>query len=640
MQSMANVPLISTFCGPSSPYWALYNGGSTLPSIRCGCQLFALANQVDNSNCSRMCYSSSAYCGSLSQSTQAGTPVYFAVYKNANYDMTNATSCFLSDPKNCGSIGWQCLDSSSCVNGACYKPGGGSSTTGNSTTLNGGSSGSNSTSSGGSSGNTSGSSTAGNNTGSAGGGPAGNNGSGTLSDTCNGKQCPVDYPKCWMGGCINPNISNSACGIDMKPCSFDKPNCIGGTCKNILTDANNCGSLGHKCGNQLPDCSNGTCTNYQSDNTNCGKAGAICDLDQNQICSGGTCKSLDDQNIVTPCVPLPDGTNLMECQNYGACTPHGQCIINPNNNPQFCGTLIPASGISCLGPNPICLLGKCFNTVPAPNNTCTQTCPSANSTCYNKVCIDLNNDPYNCGKLSNVCPSTSPTCVYGSCTNTLTDKNNCGAPNNVCPPLAPNCSVGFCNNIMNDTSNCGMHGNQCDGSQGVCIQGKCSCVTGWALDPTSSVNGCFKPNLLTDPKNCGTIGNLCKDYTWYCGNGTCINPSSNPQFCGTMLSPVVACVLPNPDCANGACTNFASSSLNCGSTGNKCGGGSSCSGGVCTCSSGLSYITTAKNCVPQDCAILVTTFPSIWDGKTSCCNQNPKPGVNVICNSNNGVTDL
>ncbi|KAJ3403083.1 hypothetical protein HDU80_004490 [Chytriomyces hyalinus] len=329
------------------------------------------------------------------------------------------------------------------------------------------------------------------------------------------------------------------------------------------------------------------------------------------------------------------------------------------------------------GQQPLYTTSKCCGTKA---NACKEIQPD----CLAKTmtCTDFKTDNGNCGGEDKLCETT---CSNGSCIDTATDNNNCGAVGTVCKDNA-RCSSGKCtcdlgkdyiNNkcydLKNDHDNCGAVNVNCGGSA-KCSSGKCVCTAG--------VKFLFS-------------------------GSECFDTSSHPDHCG-VDGPIVNCTAtPNKDCANGKCTNYESDDKNCGGLNIVCKSSSKCQKRVCTCATDFSYLNETcinlKNdpqncgsvgklcdklhpdcvqinqiydtpvctdvktdpkacgdsrkqclpssqtcaggsCVPNDCAALAATFPSIWPVATDCCTQKvtlPAPGsVVVTCNEASRVVNL
>jgi hypothetical protein len=160
------------------------------------------------------------------------------------------------------------------------------------------------------------------------------------------------------------------------------------------------------------------------------------------------------------------------------------------------------------------------------------------------TCVDVLNDPNNCGACGNVCGDgtccSGGECVSlcsegriwcdGQCVDPVNDSDNCGACGNTCSDgtcctkayCGSMCELGrtFCDGIcldtVNDPNNCGACGNVC-GEGSVCDDGACvACGEG----QTSCNNVCV--SLNSDPYNCGACGHDC--------NASC--PTGQKGVCG------------------------------------------------------------------------------------------------------------
>ena len=173
------------------------------------------------------------------------------------------------------------------------------------------------------------------------------------------------------------------------------------------------------------------------------------------------------------------------------------------------------------------------------------------------ICVDLMNDPANCGFCGTVCPAGG-WCQSGQCFACIGNAVNCG---------------GVCADLMSDTANCGACGNICPA--GVCQGGVCVAPAGCPPGYTECSGACV--DLANDGANCGACGNACP-------GGACLG--------GVCATPATPCFPPLAIC-NGVCVDLLNDPANCGACGFGCGAGA-CQGGVCTietppCATGLSH---------------------------------------------------
>ena len=150
-----------------------------------------------------------------------------------------------------------------------------------------------------------------------------------------------------------------------------------------------------------------------------------------------------------------------------------------------------------------------------------------------ETCVDVLNDPNNCGSCGNVCGDgtccSGGECVSlcsegriwcnGECVDPVNDSDNCGACGSTCGE-GTCCDGGFCGSVcelgrsfcdgmcldtMDDPENCGGCGIKCD-SGSVCDDGACT-----PCDEGQTACGNLCVSLGSDAYNCGACGNDCNE---------------------------------------------------------------------------------------------------------------------------------
>jgi hypothetical protein len=147
------------------------------------------------------------------------------------------------------------------------------------------------------------------------------------------------------------------------------------------------------------------CTNLTSDPANCGACGTVCPAGQG--CYSGQCASAPPP----PTCP-PDAQTCTDAGGKAYCT---NVSYDPGNC-GACGMVCPA-GNSCQ--NGTCVVamspdGGATGGDGGATMTCAppmRACPDATG---NPYCVDVNNDPNNCGGCHITCMATQ-SCVQGKC---------------------------------------------------------------------------------------------------------------------------------------------------------------------------------------------------------------------------------
>lgn len=185
-------------------------------------------------------------------------------------------------------------------------------------------------------------------------------------------------------------------------------------------------------------------------------------------------------------------------------------------------------------------------------------CPVGLTSC-DGICIDLSNDPTNCGHCDGACDVThsNTRCVGGTCV------PRCHVGWADCDGLASN----GCETDLADRSHCSTCTMSCPNDRVCNAASGCVCPTGQFACPS----GCH--DLQSDPRNCGTCGLPC-GAGFVCLTGRCTS----------------SCPPKTVECAH-ACVDLNVNPLHCGECERPCAnehGTTTCAGGRClpTCAAG------------------------------------------------------
>jgi Cys-rich repeat protein len=331
---------------------------------------------------------------------------------------------------------------------------------------------------------------------------------GTPPGVCTSGICGGAQPTCNVDtDCASSNLF---CDGTTHACTAKMPN--GGSCTaNNMCSSGVCSTSSHTCvqcnadsdcsagnvckANQcVPGCASGltscggVCVDTKSSNNNCGVCGNACGVGlacRSGTCGPPTCTSNAD------CTSLP-GT-ICDTQ-----LPSGLCV------PQNSGL----QGFPCNN-NADCQSGTCTN------NACTApSCPSGQTDCGG-ICVNLQNNPADCGACGATC-GVGQTCNAGQCqtvTNTCTSDLNC-MPGTVCDT-----TVGFCVPKGPAGTSCTAN-DQCQ--SGACTLGQCTTPTTCKTDADCpSTHFCvLAANNFPYCQLKGTTGTLCGGNN-QCQSGIC-----------------------------------------------------------------------------------------------------------------------
>jgi hypothetical protein len=498
-----------------------------------------------------------------------------------------------------------------------------------------------------------------------------------------------------MVGCSCHHVQHCEVGpCDLgtgQPCSATMPCPSGQSCV-----ANVCVS-GGPCSDTMPCpsgqyCSGGACTSDCSPTVPC-QGGAVCNA-MGQ-CVGGACAVSppltgcgDPCSATMSCPPglycgpgmtcTADCSAAVACPAGEICSSDGHCVSGHDSSvcssagaPAGCGNVCTATlpcphGLFCLGG--MCT-AECTSSIPCPSG---QMCssdghcvalgadagvgdcidPSSGSPnpfryqhCGGSGCIDLLEDPANCGTCNHAC-LPSQVCAHGTCASTCpapttncnracvdltTDRNHCGScatacPNNLlCISSACGCPTQFhqtecsmtCVDTANNRTNCASCGHVCTTT---CASHPDTCahqgiVCGAAGDGCGNRIGCAACPIAGDTCGGGGVQGVC-------GHGATCSPRTIaeclPGYCGPMddgCGSVVNCPTQctgidtcggggalhycgHPICMGSTCMDMCPSGYtncsdvcidtsaniaNCGGCGIRCGAEGDCNGGSCQC---------------------------------------------------------
>jgi hypothetical protein len=410
-----------------------------------------------------------------------------------------------------------------------------------------------------------------------------------------GRSCPASpNPYSHKSECVLTSCTPADEGL---PCV--QGFCCGASCSDLTTDSQNCGSCGHRCG-----------------------PGEFCSY---STCGPGHCAGQADKfffSIYGSCT-LPDG-------DAGSCC-SGLCVSTANDalNCSGCGIICPLSA-SCQqgcrvddgGAASCAALGCETGKECLPDGTCAATVCNAYGTACARPGSDGGFQPGNCCGSSCI-DSYRSSCSVIECA---------GVPDGVTCAFGPSsgqyrvCCAGSCVDLAQDPGNCGACGVTC--ASGICSGGQGVLVEGFAQSfgsgcfPVASTNDCTvscAPGSICAQGTC--FNSLCPDAKAYCqaadgklgmccGGAACDDPANDPLNCGgcgiqcpagqTCSSGVCSgstapcgaghigrfCdvdggIMTKVCCPGAGCVDVASDPNNCGTCGTACSAGHACQRGAC-----------------------------------------------------------
>ncbi len=428
----------------------------------------------------------------------------------------------------------------------------------------------------------------------------------------------------------NGNVDNRDCDICDNECGLCEdcddedctpPDCCpnpegpGGICVNTDTDPLNCGGCDAACFTNLSNaCVDGECV--------CGNE---------PECSGGETCCRGEGGGATRCIDTD--TDPLHC---GACDEACLIPLNPCLSVECqggqCVEVGAADGTPCElegDPGVCCAAGSSVTCVVGTECCSNAQCDSGEACCEGQ-CIDVEDDPNNCGGCDVICltptnPCLTNECIEGGCVDgTLSDGTECAFVDDtgVCCAsggtstcvfgaecctdaqcgTGQSCCGGQCLNTQTDFDRCGSCTNQCPATKAdACVGGDCvcgeepecngnqTCCPGEGGNPASCLN------LNNDTLNCGACGFACLIPTnpclaVECQEGGCVEvPVLNGSACAVgevggiccASGETSACIVgaeccdssvceATEACCENQCIDVQDNFDNCGECGNSC----------------------------------------------------------------------
>jgi hypothetical protein len=410
-----------------------------------------------------------------------------------------------------------------------------------------------------------------------------------LTECCSGACVDLDFDSSNCGGCGIACSGGTACqwgvcrqsidcaaGANGSPCWLADAGgegvCCTGACVDTSSDPLNCQLCGEACPSGFFCAANGSCV---SDGgvvvdplpTVCGPGS------EGETCAGGVCCG---GGCLVPGTLAACAACGLDCPSCSAGCPAGTTCAGQGYEALPDGGLAPLDACLPVACAPGVSGGECAfgpdvagpYTFPGPGAISAERSFQDGNPgfCCNGSCVDIGQDPNNCGLCGVVCPSGVCTLAFGGEATCLPP-----GPSNDCLQTCAEgdvCVGGFClNSYCNQSwSQISTYCAAASGNVGVCC-------------PRSG-GGIPCADLANDPANCGGCGFICP-VGQSCAQGVC---SATPANCG--IGRIGGfCDLDAGDgfvcCPGTGCTNLAMDAANCGNCGSSCISGLSCISGIC-----------------------------------------------------------
>lgn len=279
-------------------------------------------------------------------------------------------------------------------------------------------------------------------------------------------------------------------------------------------------------------------------------------------------------------------------------------------------------------------------------------CRAPLTTCSGE-CVDLEQDPANCGGCGAACPK-GDSCSAGVCSTTR------------CPGAQQNCG-GLCVDTETNPLNCGACNVACSGAE-QCVGGQCECpgatCEGTCVDLTRSNAHCGTCDVACAADEVCTAGQCvprCTAPGTFC-SGRCVDLQADPSncgACGAACASTEQCTSGHCACLDdgmrvicgGACIDTWSNGEHCGACDRACPAGEACFSGRCrACSGSLFYCPSTSGdplatCIAQaESVAKPAPLPAAVDAADdapSATTTGPAPlPVDLACQCNHCLAEL